>query len=210
MIHGLSGGNQRDDKMKLVMVTRNKGKLAEIRNLLPPGFETIDLNEIGFTALIPETGNSFSQNALQKALLVHDFCRLDCISDDSGLEVDALGGRPGIHSARFAGAGATDFHNNLKLLQELDGVSNRKARFVCFIALIYKGIQHTFEGYLQGEIATSLEGTNGFGYDPVFIPAGFDKTLAVLGMDVKNQISHRKQALGKLIEFFELHQKDVF
>ncbi|HEX5001894.1 MAG TPA: RdgB/HAM1 family non-canonical purine NTP pyrophosphatase [Bacteroidia bacterium] len=187
--------------VNLVAVTRNKGKMAEIRKLAPDSFVISDLSSLDFTNEIPETGDTFAQNASQKAQLIHKTYGVNCLADDSGLEVKALDGRPGIFSARYAGPGATDLENMNKLLKEMDGKSDRTARFVCVISLIINNKEYFFDGTLDGSIAISPTGTNGFGYDPVFIPVGDNRTLATYLPEEKNRISHRAKAFAALRNF---------
>lgn len=188
---------------RLLFATSNVHKLEEIRALMPEGFEIIGLKEIGFSGSIPETGTTFEQNALMKSRFIHRIYGGNVISDDSGIEVDSLNGRPGVFSARYAGEGATDQENYRLLLQEMNAETNRKARFVAVISLIYNNIDYFFRGEIQGRIAFEAKGSNGFGYDPVFIPDGFDKTFAELPSSVKNRLSHRAAAASKLADFLK-------
>ena len=196
--------------MKIIFATGNKGKLREAREILGEGYELISSAEAGVTEDIPETGSSFRENSLQKAQYIWKKCGVDCFSDDSGLEVDALGGAPGIYSARYAGEGH-DFDRNIdKLLHEMalldakaliDGLPapSRKARFRCTVTLMLGGVPHFFDGAIEGSIAYERSGNGGFGYDPVFIPDAFpDRTLADIDEDTKNSISHRGEALRKM------------
>ncbi|MCB0662033.1 MAG: RdgB/HAM1 family non-canonical purine NTP pyrophosphatase [Saprospiraceae bacterium] len=188
---------------KLVMATGNAHKAAEVAQLLDGILEIQTLKDIGCTTDIPETGNTFEANAMQKAVYVFENFNKDCFADDSGLVVDALDGAPGIYSARFAGEPKSDAANNEKLLQLLANESNRKAKFVCVIALIFKGEKHLFEGEVQGTIRNSLSGREGFGYDPLFQPDGYAITFAEMDPAEKNAISHRGRAVAKLIEFLK-------
>jgi len=210
--------------MKIVFATNNKHKLDEIRSILGDSIEVLSLNDIGCNVDIPETGKTLEENALQKAQYVYDNYHIDCFADDTGLEVEVLDGAPGVYSARYAALpdnpvkseGATSSHdseaNMTRLLYELNGKDNRKARFRTVIALIQKkdvcpcgctSIKeiHKFEGIVEGEIIQERRGGEGFGYDPIFQPDGYDKTFAELGMDIKNHISHRARATQKLAEF---------
>lgn len=187
----------------IVLVTRNPGKLLEIRKLMPDSYVLKTLEDIGFTEEIEESGVSFRENALLKARFIHDRLKVNTLADDSGLEVEALGGEPGIFSARYAGKGSTDSQNIAKLLDKLKHFTNRKARFVTSIALILDGKHHFFDGEVNGEIASEPSGKGGFGYDPVFIPAGYDHTFAVLPAEIKNRVSHRAEAMKKLKLFLE-------
>jgi len=210
--------------MKIVFATNNKHKLDEIRSILGDSIEVLSLKDIGCNVDIPETGKTLEENALQKAQYVYDNYHIDCFADDTGLEVEVLDGAPGVYSARYAALpdnpvkseGATSSHdseaNMTRLLYELNGKDNRKARFRTVIALIQKkdvcpcgctSIKeiHKFEGIVEGEIIQERRGGEGFGYDPIFQPDGYDKTFAELGMDIKNHISHRARATQKLAEY---------
>lgn len=199
--------------MKIVFATNNAHKLKEIREILGNGFEVVSLAEIGCHEDIPETGETLEENALQKAQYVYDHYHISCFADDTGLEVEALDGAPGVHSARYAeGTDHNSEANMAKLLRQLDGKDNRKARFHTVIALIEKkdvcpcGCTsipqiHRFEGIVEGRIATEKHGSEGFGYDPLFVPEGYDKSFAELGEHVKNTISHRARAVAKLAEY---------
>ena len=190
--------------MKIVLATRNRGKIREIEKLAP-GVELLTLESFPGLKMPPETGLTFSENAVAKARIVAEGAGLPAIADDSGLEVDALGGRPGVFSARYAGADATDEKNYLKLLAEMKGIpmDGRSARFRCVIALAFphgKGT-FTFDGVLDGFITTEPKGENGFGYDPVFFLPEMGRTAAELTLEEKNAISHRAMALKKLRGF---------
>lgn len=194
--------------MKIVFATNNAHKLQEIREILGPDFDIVSLKDIGCHVDIPETGKTLEENARIKAEYIVNRYRIDCFADDTGLEVEALGGAPGVHSARYAEGTDHDSEANMdKLLRELDGQCNRKARFRTVISLVtVSGInpfdyrEEQFEGEVRGTIATEKHGTEGFGYDPIFIPEGFDRSFAELGENVKNQISHRAGAVRKLAE----------
>jgi XTP/dITP diphosphohydrolase len=187
--------------MKLVFATNNQHKLSEVRQILGDSIEVLSLNDIGCHEDIPETGTTLEANALQKARYIYDRYHIDCFADDTGLEVDALGGAPGVYSARYAGEGHDSEANMQKLLGELGENNNRRARFRTVIALIIKGETHEFEGIVNGEITRRKSGAEGFGYDPLFRPDGYGKTFAELGMDVKNHISHRARATAQLCEY---------
>ena len=199
--------------MKIVFATNNQHKLDEIRGILGDGFEIVSLNDIGCHEDIPETGKTLEENALQKAQYVYEHYHVNCFADDTGLEVDALNGASGVYSARYAGGEGHDSEANMtKLLHELGNNNNRKARFRTVIALIEKkdvcpcgctSVKkvHQFEGIVNGEIIRERRGGEGFGYDPIFQPEGYDKTFAELGNDVKNGISHRARAVAKLVAF---------
>lgn len=194
--------------MKIVFATNNEHKLKEIREILGDKFEIVSLKDIGCDVDIPETGNTLEENAHQKAEYIFDHYHLDCFADDTGLEVEALDGAPGVHSARYAEGTDHDSEANMnKLLKELDGKENRKARFRTVIALIQMesdnprcSREYRFEGIVDGSIATEKSGNEGFGYDPVFIPEGYDKSFADLGEEIKNTISHRARAVAKLAD----------
>ena len=191
---------------KIVFATNNKNKLAEIREMLAgSGVEILSLGDIGCHDDIPETAATLEGNALQKARYIYDKYGLSCFADDTGLEVDALDGAPGVYSARYAGGEGHDSEANMaKLLAELDGKDDRRARFRTVVALIQAGDADDpklFEGTVSGEIIKEKRGGEGFGYDPIFRPDGYDKTFAELGHEVKNKISHRAKAIEKLIQF---------
>ncbi len=197
--------------MKIVFATNNKHKLQEIREILGPEFEIVSLGDIGCHEDIPETGNTLEANAHQKAEYVFNHYHIDCFADDTGLEVDALDGEPGVMSARYAeGTDHNSEANMAKLLDKLGDNTNRRARFRTVISLIRKesdnGVcsrKYTFEGIVEGTISHEKHGTEGFGYDPIFIPEGHDKSFAELGDDIKNQISHRARAVKKLAEWLK-------
>ena len=184
---------------KLVFATNNAHKLEEIRAILGSKIEILSLADIGCEADIPETADTLEGNALIKARYVYDNYKIDCFADDTGLEVDALDGLPGVHTARYAYPDRHDPEANMvKLLDALRENNDRNARFRTVIALIEKGKEHLFEGVVEGVIARGKSGTEGFGYDPVFIPEGQQKTFAELGEDIKNSMSHRARAAQKL------------
>ena len=204
--------------MKIVFATNNQHKLDEIRSILGESIEVLSLKDIGCDVDIPETGQTLEENALQKAQYIYDYYHMSVFADDTGLEVEALNGAPGIYSARYASMvdGSSVSHdseaNMACLLKELEENNNRKARFRTVIALILKkdicpcgctSIKeiHQFEGIVEGEIIRERRGGEGFGYDPIFQPDGYDKTFAELGMGIKNHISHRARAVQKLAEF---------
>lgn len=187
--------------MKITLATKNRGKAVEIREILKDiGAEVLTLDDFPEIVMPPESGETFRANAVEKARFVAEATGALALADDSGLEVEALGGRPGVRSARYAGAGATDRENFTKLLKELEGVpfEKRKARFVCVIAIAGPGVEEAaFEGTLDGYISVEPSGREGFGYDPVFFIPGENKTAAELRPDEKNRISHRARALEK-------------
>lgn len=187
---------------QLVFATNNAHKLGELRRMLAGRYRVVGLADIGCHDDIPEDADSFEGNALAKAQWVLDRYGLDCIADDSGLEVDALGGQPGIHSARFAGKDHDDAANNTLLLSRLQGVADRSARFRTVIALVRKGADPLFfHGAVEGSIIEEPKGTAGFGYDPLFVPEGWDKTFAEASPDEKNAVSHRGRAVRELCRF---------
>ena len=188
--------------MKLVFATNNKHKLDEVRKITSHHpVEIVSLAEINCFDDIPETADTLEGNALQKAHYIQEKFGLNCFADDTGLEVEALNKAPGVYSARYAGPGHDSEANMKKLLHEMEGKENRKARFRTVIALVWNGKTYTFEGIVNGTITTAKRGENGFGYDPIFIPEGYDQTFAELGDNIKNQISHRAKAVEKLDEF---------
>ena len=191
-------------KRKLVFATNNAHKLEEVAAILGDQVELLSLNDIGCQADIPETAETLEGKALLKSSYIYKNYHLDCFADDTGLEVEALNGAPGVYSARYAGGEGHDAQANmLKLLHELDGKENRKAQFRTAISLILDGKEYLFEGVIKGEIIKEKRGDSGFGYDPVFMPEGYDRTFAELGNDIKNQISHRALAVQKLCEFLQ-------
>ena len=188
---------------KLIFATNNAHKLGEVQALLGDAFTLVTLRECGITEDIPETADTLEGNALQKARYVYEKSGLDCFADDTGLEVDALGGAPGVHSARYATDGHDFAANNRLLLKNLEGVTDRTARFRTVIALILDGVEYTFEGRVEGTIATAESGSEGFGYDPLFVPSGEIITFAQMSAEAKNAISHRGRAVAKLVNFLK-------
>lgn len=187
---------------KLVFATNNAHKLEEIRTILGEKVEILSLKDIHCDTDIPETADTLEGNAALKAEFIYKHYGLDCFADDTGLEVEALGGAPGVYSARYAGGEGHDSEANMKkLLKELSGETNRKAQFRTAICLIEGGEEHLFEGVVKGEIIEEKRGNSGFGYDPVFVPEGFSQTFAELGAEIKNQISHRARAVQCLCEY---------
>ncbi|MGB7785402.1 MAG: non-canonical purine NTP diphosphatase [Salinimicrobium sp.] len=186
---------------KLVFATNNLNKLKEMKALLPEDMELLSLSTIGCCEDIPETSETIEGNALQKARYVKEKYGYDCFADDTGLEVEALNGAPGVYSARYAGENKNSEENIDKLLLELNDKDNRKARFKTVIALILEGREHLFEGICEGEILKKRLGEKGFGYDPVFQPVGYSQTFAQMNLEEKSGISHRGRATRKLIEF---------
>lgn len=193
---------------RLVFATNNAHKLAEMRSILGGSVEILSLADIGCHADIPETAATLEGNALIKARFVADNYHADCFADDTGLEVDALGGMPGVHTARYAYPDRHDPEANMdKLLCALDGSDDRGARFRTVIALILGGEEHLFEGRVEGTIARERSGSEGFGYDPVFVPEGYTATFAEMGEDLKNTMSHRARAAQRLAEFLASRAK---
>lgn len=186
---------------QLIFATHNAHKADEVKAIVGNLFEVKNLSDINFFDEIPETGNTFKENAFQKVKYLHDKLNCNCFADDSGLSVDALNGAPGILSARYAGEPSNSQRNTEKLLNTLKNISNRKAQFTCVIAVILDGQTHFFEGIIRGTITEYPQGEGGFGYDPIFIPDGYDKTFAELPADIKNKISHRAIALEKFKQF---------
>jgi len=192
--------------MKLCLATNNAHKVEELQALLGEKFQLQTLKEIGCFDDIPETANTFDGNSLQKAMYVWERFKIDCIADDSGLEVDALNGEPGVFSARYAetpsvGEQVNHAKNIEKLLRNLKGIENRAAQFRSVITLLINGESHFFEGIIRGKITQERHGEKGFGYDPIFMPEGYDRTFAEMTMEEKNPISHRGLAVAKMIEF---------
>lgn len=192
---------------ELVFATNNAHKLQEIRSMVGQKFRILSLADINCHDDIPETADTLEGNALLKARYVAQRYGCDCFADDTGLEVEALDNAPGVYSARYAGTGHDSEANMRKLLREMEGKNNRKARFRTAIALIRKGHEQLFEGIVNGSITTDKRGDSGFGYDPIFQPEGFEGTFAQLGDDVKNAISHRALACQKLAAFLSTLSK---
>lgn len=191
--------------MKLVFATNNQHKLDEIKKISIQSVEIVSLADINCHDDIPETADTLEGNALQKARYIKEHYSYDCFADDTGLEVESLHNAPGVFSARYAGPSHDSEANMNKLLQELKDQTNRKARFRTVIALILNGKEYLFEGIINGSIANKKKGGSGFGYDPLFIPDGYLQTFAEIGNDIKNQISHRAQAVQKLTAFLANH-----
>ena len=186
---------------KFVFATNNAHKLEEVKAIVGAKIEILSLKDIGCQADIPETADTLEGNALLKARFIYETYHLDCFADDTGLEVEALNGAPGVYSARYAGDAHNSEANMRKLLQELEGVENRRARFRTAFALILNGKEHLFEGIVNGHITPVRHGTSGFGYDPVFVPVGYTQTFAEMGDALKNKISHRAIGAQKLCRF---------
>ncbi len=190
--------------MKLVFASNNQNKIAEIKQMLPKSIELLSLDEIGCTEDIPETADTIEGNAILKANYVTEKYGYSCFADDTGLEVEALDGAPGVFSARYAGQQKNADDNMDKLLDNLKDKTNRKAQFKTIIALNINDEQHLFEGIIKGEIISEKRGTKGFGYDPIFVPEGFSTTFAEMEMNEKAKLSHRGIATRKLISFLEI------
>lgn len=190
-------------KKKLVVATNNTHKLEEISAILGEEMELLSLKDIQCNADIPETADTLEGNARQKAQYIYNNYGMNCFADDTGLEVEALNGAPGVFSARYAGDGHDSEANMQKLLQELEGKENRKAQFRTAICLIMDRKEYLFEGIVKGKIISEKRGGAGFGYDPIFVPEGYDLTFAELGNDIKNTISHRARAVEKLCTFLK-------
>jgi XTP/dITP diphosphohydrolase len=190
-------------KRKLVFATNNAHKLEEMTAILGDRVELLSLRDIHCEADIPETANTLEGNARMKAQYIREHFGLDCFADDTGLEVEALNGEPGVYSARYAGEGHDSEANMQKLLQKLQGVDNRRAQFRTAICLLMDDEEHLFEGIVKGEIVCERRGGAGFGYDPIFIPEGYTETFAEMGNEVKNTISHRARAAEKLCIYLQ-------
>ena len=189
--------------MKIVFATNNAHKLDEVRQVVGDKFALVSLRECGIVEDIPENEPTLEGNALAKARYIYERTGADCFADDTGLEVDALGGEPGVRSARYATDGHDDEANKRLLLERLKGVENRAAQFRTAVALIMGGKEYLFEGIVRGRIATEQHGEGGFGYDPLFVPEGYDRTFAQMSAEEKNAISHRGRAVRKLAEFLQ-------
>jgi XTP/dITP diphosphohydrolase len=187
--------------MKLVFATHNANKAKEIQSLLPENFQILTLSDINCHEEIPETAETLEGNSLLKAKFVSDHFNLNCFADDTGLEIEALNGRPGVYSARYAGEEKSAEANMNLVLSELEKESNRKAQFRTVITLILNDKTHIFEGIVRGEMSTKKRGSDGFGYDPIFIPEGQNKTFAEMTLAEKNQQSHRARAFEKMVTF---------
>ena len=188
-------------KKKFVFATNNAHKLEEVTAILGDKIELLSMKDIHCHADIPETADTLEGNALLKARYIFENYNMDCFADDTGLEVEALNGAPGVYSARYAGDAHNSEANMRKLLQDMEGIENRKAQFRTVFALIINGKEHRFEGIVKGEITKHRCGSSGFGYDPVFIPEGYTQTYAEMGNTLKNKISHRALATNKLCNF---------
>lgn len=188
----------RNELQSIVFASNNKHKLEEVTDILKSRYKVVSLAEIGCFDDIPETSDTLEGNALLKARHVFEKYQIDCFADDTGLEVEALSGRPGVYSARYAGEGCSYEDNVKKLLAEMEGITNRRARFRTVIALIAGNQVRYFEGVINGFISTEKKGSSGFGYDPVFVPEGYSQTFAEMTAGLKNTISHRALAVSNL------------
>ena len=189
--------------MKFVFATNNRHKLTELQAILGESFELLSLGDIGINEEIPEDQPTLEGNSRQKAFYVYNKFGLPCFADDTGLEIEALDGKPGVFSARYAGNDKDSNANMEKVLRQLEKINNRKARFRTVITLITNGEERLFEGVVEGEIAREKRGRGGFGYDPLFVPDGYDKTFAEMKPDEKNRISHRGRAVEKLVHYLK-------
>lgn len=189
--------------MKLIFASSNKNKFIEVEKIIPKNIILGNLIELNFFEEIPEKEDTIEGNATFKANYINSKFNVNVFADDTGLEVQALDGKPGVHSARYAGNECNSEKNITKLLKELKNIKNRKARFKTIIALVLNKKSYQFEGIINGEILLSKKGKNGFGYDPIFKPDGYQKSFAELSIDVKNKISHRALAINKLIDFIK-------
>lgn len=191
---------------QLVFATNNQHKIDEVLHKIGSNFKILSLNDINCSEDIAETGTTFAANASIKSRYIFDRYGLDCFGDDSGLEIDALNGEPGVYSARYAGTHGDHGANMDKVLKKLEGQHNRRARFRTVISLMWKGEEHFFEGTVEGSIRTERSGSKGFGYDPIFQPNGYNITFAEMSMDEKNRISHRGRAVEQMVDFLKNRQ----
>lgn len=189
--------------MKLVFATNNQHKLKELQAILGESFELMSLNDIGCYEEIPEEQPTLEGNASQKASYVYEKFGYSCFADDTGLEIEALNGEPGVYSARYAGAAKDSQANMNKVLEKLKSTEHRKARFRTVISLVLNGEEKQFDGIVEGKITKEKRGNSGFGYDPIFLPAGYEETFAEMDLSAKNKISHRARAVQKLVEYLK-------
>ena len=189
--------------MQLIFATGNTNKLTEVKTLVENTVEIVGLGDIGFTHDLPETHMTLDENALEKAAFIHEKYKLSCFAEDTGLEIEALGGEPGVLSARYAGENKNSGANIDLVLKKMAGLDNRKARFRTIIALIIENDRRKFEGIVNGWITNERYGSSGFGYDPIFKPEDHEKTFAEMTVDEKNTISHRGKAVRQLVEFLK-------
>jgi len=188
---------------KLVFATNNDHKLRELKQLLQSEFELLSLNDINCFDDIPETGPTLEINAAQKSYYIWDKYGMNCFADDTGLEIELLSNEPGVYSARYAGEDKSAIANMTKVLKKMDGETNRKARFRCVISLIIDGVEKQFEGIVEGTILYEKHGETGFGYDPIFMPDGYNLSFAEMSHIEKNRISHRGRAVEKLVSYLK-------
>jgi XTP/dITP diphosphohydrolase len=189
--------------MELVFATANQNKVKEIQLLLPPSIRLLGLQDINCVEDVPETSDTIEGNASQKAWYIYEKYNVNCFADDTGLEVDALQGRPGVMSARYAGPAKDAKSNMTRVLKELSDADHRIAKFKTVISLVINGAERQFTGVVEGEITNDLRGTGGFGYDPIFLPTGYDRTFAEMSIEEKNIMSHRARAVQKLVNFLQ-------
>ena len=189
--------------MRICFATNNDNKLKEIINKLGEAYEIISLSDLGHSEELSETHNTLEGNSLEKARFIHEKYQIYCFADDTGLLVEALNGEPGVNSARYAGSAKSSEDNIRLLLEKLDGHHNRKGKFITVITLILNGVAYQFSGEVNGVISKERSGSNGFGYDPIFIPFGWQNTFAELDLEEKNKISHRSNAIEKLVDFLK-------
>ena len=190
--------------MQLIFATHNQHKLLEVSKLINSNVQLLSLNDINYTQEIEETANTIEENASLKAWHIYNHTGNNCFGDDSGLEIEALNMEPGVYSARYAGMHKSDSDKIKKVLHEMSNITNRVAQFKTIISLVIDGEEHIFEGIIKGSISEKAIGTNGFGYDPIFIPKGYNISFAEMSLDEKNKISHRSIAVGKLVNFLNL------
>ncbi len=194
---------ERNIRMELIFASNNRHKLEEISKIVGNAFTILNLKQANCEGEIPETGTTLEENALQKAHWVYSRTHKNCLADDTGLEIDALNGAPGVYTARFAGDDCSPEDNIQKTLRLMKDKTNRRACFRTVIACIIDGEEYLFEGMVEGEIATEKMGDGGFGYDPIFIPKGFSQSFAQMPLDQKNSMSHRGRATAKFVEFLK-------
>lgn len=187
--------------LQLVFATANKNKIKEIQQVLPDTIRLLGLDDVGVTEEIPETQPTIEGNATQKAMYIYNNYHVNCFADDTGLEIEALDNRPGVFSARYAGEAKNADDNMNKILAEMQGITNRKARFKTIISLVIEGKEEQFEGIVNGTIITEKRGTKGFGYDPIFVPNNEERSFAEMELSEKNKLSHRAIAVNKLVEY---------
>ncbi len=188
---------------ELLFITSNKNKLIEIESKIGSSFQLKNLDDLNFHEEIPEPFETINENAIAKAKFIFDRFQINCFAEDSGLVIEALNGEPGVYSARYAGEEKNDVANIQKVLQKLEHETNRRAYFITVIALYFQNQLHTFEGRVYGKITHQIQGSGGFGYDPIFIADGFENTFAKIGLEIKNKISHRAKAVEQMVAFFK-------